>query len=435
MTSSTTKSVVRRLFLPLIILAGCAIRVSALQGSSLWLDELIQVHMANQPLDKILATMFDHVNVPVDIILTKILLKFGSQEGWLRLSSAFFGTLSLPLMYSVARKLTPAPVPVLSMLLLAFSPLALQHNRELRPYSLLLMLTLLSVYLFLQALNRPRYWVGFVPALLLTLYTHLFAIAFVPVFGFYWLFWFLPSFKKSNQRWTLFLPPIMLGLVVLAYLISPFSPDYIGRIGAALVSGLGPTGGAQNAPPVRIAYTFPGMVELLKRLPYDFTGRFGEITLNGPLSISGIIFASLGVYRLRRPSRALSFLLIWLTVLPILIIFVLGQRDHWFSPRYIIQALPAMLIFIGAGLAQVGGWLGKLFERSDTIGSKQGVWIGTAAVTAVYLILVTPSLLASYHQPHENIRGSSDLSCRKLSAGRCGHSAGGHAISRSLSSC
>ena len=395
-----------RILLLLIILGGFTLRVVGLHDTSLWLDELIQVYMANKPLAEMLETMFNHINLPVDIFLSKILLQFGDQEGWLRLSAAFAGTLSLPLVYSIARRLVPAPAPILSMALLAFSPLAVQHSRELRPYSILLMLTLFSVLFFLLSLKQARYWPAFVIALLLTLHTHLFAIALVPVFGLYALIWCLKPLLGSGRRWAEALPLAMVGLVVLLYVASPFTPDYIGRVGAAVIAGLGQPDAQQLDSAAQVAYPFPGWTPLVKRLPYDFTGRWGEIPLNGALSVLGIALGVLGAFSLRRRPRALSFLLLWLVLPPAVILVTLSQRDHWFSPRYIIQALPAWLILVGAGLARLGAILDRWVGRRNKVGAMMIIPIGALAAAALYLILVVPSLAATFAEPHENIRAA-----------------------------
>ncbi len=390
----------------LILLGGFAVRVIGLHDTSLWLDELQQMHMAGRPFAELMELLYNHVNLPVDYLISKSLLMLGKQEGWLRLAPALAGTLSLPLVYAVARRLAPGPLPILSMALLALSPLAVQHSREMRPYSMLVMLTLFSVLFFLAALKQPRYWIGFVVAMLLTLHTHLFAIAILPMFVLYTLIWCVGPFLVRERRWSLLLPPVMVGLVILLYLLSPFIPDYVGRIGAAVVAGLGQTEAPQLDSSARVAYPFPGWIPLAKRLPYDFTGRIGEISLNGALSILGVALAVLGAVSLRRRPRALSLLLMWLVLSPAVIIITLSQRDHWFSPRYIIQALPAWLILVGAGLAALGGLIDRWVGRRILVGVNTAIPIGVIVVTATYLILVIPSLAAIHDDPHENIRGA-----------------------------
>lgn len=391
----TPQAIRHRGLLLLILLGGFALRVAGLDHSSLWLDELIQVYMASKPLPEMLQTMFDHINLPVDIFLSRAMLALGRQDGWLRLAPALAGTLSLPLIYAVARKLAPAPVPVLSMTLLAFSPLAVQYSRELRPYSVLLTLTLLSVLCFLTALRRPRHWPGFIIAILLVLHTHLFAVAVLPVFGLFAVVWALRNRSGPAPRLAPFLPLMMVGLVFIAYMLSPFTPDYIGRIGAALIGGLTQPDAVAIEMQARLA--FPGWPEILTRLPYDFTGWFVPGPSAATLRMLGLVLAAVGGLSLRRRPRALGFLALWLLLIPALIIVTLDQRNHWYSPRYIIQALPAGLILIAAGMARLGEIGGRRLGRRWAAGV-------IAVVAAVYLALVYPVLADGITVQHANVR-------------------------------
>lgn len=387
----------------LIILAGFAVRVVGLQHSSLWLDELIQVTMASKPMSQILQNMFDHVNLPVDIFLSRGMLALGGQDGWLRLAPALAGTLSLPLIYAVARKLVAPPAPLLSMALLAFSPLAVHYSRELRPYSVLMMLTLFSVLLFLRALERPHNWPFFIIAALLTLHTHLFALAMLPVFGLFALIWLMRPGPGAGRRWTRFLPLASVGLVFLLYLLSPFTPDYVGRVGTSVLAGLVQVDSTELQASAQVRYPFPGWAVLFSRLPYDFTGRFAGIALAGALRAFGLALAALALLNIRRRPRSGSFLLLWLLLIPAAILAILSQRNHWYSPRYIIQALPAGLILVGAGMAQVGSVATRWWQRGGQRGGRPAA-LAIAAVLALYLLLLTPSLVDVLDDTSENIR-------------------------------
>ncbi len=118
----------------------------------------------------------------------------------------------------------------------------------------------------------------------------------------------------------------------------------------------------------------------------------------------GMSLTLLGAISLRRQPRSLSFLLMWLLLIPAVILFTLDRRNHWFSPRYIIQALPAWLLLVGAGLAELGGWVGRWVESGNMVARRVAAPIGTFAVTPIFLVLVSPSPLNTVAEPHENIR-------------------------------
>lgn len=403
MSIANDRRLAPRLLLLLILLSGFGLRVASLDATSLWLDELIQVFLASRPRPEFLRTMFDHVNLPVDLLLSRAMLAAGAQDGWLRLAPAFAGVLSLPLIYAIARRLAPPPAPAISMALLAFSPLAVQYSRDVRPYSLLLMLTLASILFFLHTLRRPRQWPGFVAAATLALHTHLFAVALLPALAVAAAVWGGRPRRSGERRWAQWQPLILVMAVGVIYLLSPFLPDYIGGISATLFSDL--LGGApasfSEAP---AANTWPGWAAVAARLPDDLIGRFRPVPTRWLLRWCGLALALLGVWLARRRRLTLILLLAWLFLVPAPILYILAARGHWYSPRYIIQALPALLILAAMGMAAAGGWLAQVAARRRA--PIRWSWLAASAIFLIYLGLVTPALIDLFSEPHENIRAA-----------------------------
>lgn len=176
--------------LPLLItLLAAALQFSALAAQSLWYDEGFSLWLSRQSPAAIIEITAADIQPPLYYLLLNGWIKLtGQSEYTLRFFSALAATLSVPLMWGVARRLTGEPVAgTVAALLVAVSPLWLWYGREVRNYALLLAILLAAAYLFLRWLKEPSAdkhtpW-GL--ALLLTtgLYTHYFMIFVVAAWG------------------------------------------------------------------------------------------------------------------------------------------------------------------------------------------------------------------------------------------------------------
>ncbi len=376
-----------------ILFGGFALRVVGLDGSSLWLDELLQFHIARQPTTDFAAALKLGANMPLDYWLTRLLLLWGRSETWLRLPAAFWGVLSIALFYTLARRLLPQPVPLLSALLLALAPLAVRYSREMRPYSLLLCLTLLATLLFLEARRRPLLWIPYVLVLLTLLHTHLFGLT-LPLIHI--LAWLIADGRLALRQRRL--APLIPGAaaflaVAIFFFLSPFRPDYLLRFGRALVGGLsGPT--AATTLVLRpSAQTFPSLARLLSILPYDLTGSW-------PLGLPALALTLLGIFSLRARPRLIAFLLLWLLLPSAIILYALAQRNQFYSVRYLLPAFPPLLLLIAAGLQD-------LFRRlSTTLLSLRPRSLLTTFVVLLLLATLLPALAKTLASDHENWRAA-----------------------------
>ncbi len=376
-----------------LLLVAFGLRVVLLDASSFWLDEMIQVKLAGTPLrGDFLKSIFAHANVPMDILITKALLKLGQQDFWLRLSASFGGTLSVAVFYRLARDHLPAPGPLLGALLLTLAPLALGYNREVRPYSTLLLLSLFSILFFLRALEQPWYWPLFVVSMVLTVHTHLFALALLPSCAIYLVV--VKVLVTPQRRWTQILVGLVcLGGVAVVFLLSPLIPNYIGRVvQLVLQSGVGGT--VQQATVAKTVYGFPSLAWLLVKLPADLGGLW-------PGGWPAVALAGLGIYQLRRQPRFLLFVLLWLLLPIVTVLFVLARQDHGYSGRYIIHTLPALLLLVSAGMLALMDGLSTLGRRLQWRRASQ---VLPLVVPALVVLGLAPGLPASLTPENENWR-------------------------------
>ena len=106
----------------LITLIAGIMRFYSLSGKSFWVDEIIATLVSSRPLDRIFAIRVDDVTPPFRDYLAHFLFQiFGRGEFALRLPSAFFGTLSIPLIYYFGKKWFNKITGIIAAILLTIS--------------------------------------------------------------------------------------------------------------------------------------------------------------------------------------------------------------------------------------------------------------------------------------------------------------------------
>ena len=126
----------------------------------------------------------------------------GDSEFSIRILSVIFGVVSLPVIYHMGRLLGGRRVGLTAVFLLTISPFHIWYSQEARMYTLVTFLVLLAHYFLFRQLrtNARANWLGYGAAMLLALYTHLFALLIMMVhYVFFTLYYrFL---KPLTVRW------------------------------------------------------------------------------------------------------------------------------------------------------------------------------------------------------------------------------------------
>jgi uncharacterized membrane protein len=143
--------------LVLVIALGLALRLFRLDFQSLWLDEVLTVQNSAFPLSRIVFdSEVDRNFPPLHGMLVHVFLRLlGTSEIAVRLPSVLAGTISIPLLFGVARFWLGPAVALLTAALLAISPLHVWYSQEARPYALFIALALASVWFAQRLLRRP----------------------------------------------------------------------------------------------------------------------------------------------------------------------------------------------------------------------------------------------------------------------------------------
>ena len=211
-------------------------RVHAITEQSLWRDEVDAIFFALRPLADTVA-MFKQTaqNGPLYFLSLRPWFRIvGSSEFALRFPSALAGTLSIPLLFQVARLLVDSPrakrnnseqpsneqpsneqqssfistfrtdianhsVPLAAAFFFAINPYQLWYGQEGKMYALIVALALLSSWFWLQGINRGdrKYWVAYLITTSISIYSHLLMVLIIPLH----FLWFFIAWPQSRRQW------------------------------------------------------------------------------------------------------------------------------------------------------------------------------------------------------------------------------------------
>lgn len=141
------------------MLAGSILRFYRLGFQSIWGDEALTLfkYTAGDNLAQMLERVWHNAfHPPFYFMIVHYWYKLGHSEVMLRLPSAVFGILSIPLMYRLAHRLFGIPVAGIAACVMALSPFHIWYSQEARMYSLQILLVLGSMLFFLRAWESKR---------------------------------------------------------------------------------------------------------------------------------------------------------------------------------------------------------------------------------------------------------------------------------------
>lgn len=235
------------IILALILIVGLFLRVHKLGDESFWIDETATVYTTQQNtrdiIDDIYTTTihapeyFESGGTPPFYFLvanywTKIV---GLSEAKLRFLSVIFGIISIYFIFLIGKMIFDYRVGLVSAFILSINYLHINYSQEARTYSLVILLTLLTVYFLLNALKQKKasYWIAYVLSGTLLIYTHYFGV-FVLIFEYLFLLIFWKEYRKS-------LKSIILSGIGIFILYAPWMPVLLRQIAESgyLVNYLG----------------------------------------------------------------------------------------------------------------------------------------------------------------------------------------------------
>ena len=142
----------------LVVALGTFLRLYRIGAQPLWVDEATSLRFARGSLAQLWSwsTIVDPGNPPLYFSLLHGWLVFGDSEASLRLLSALFGVLTIPLVYTLGRTIRDHRLGIVSALLFAISPFQVWYSQEARAYSLLTFGATLAMLGVAYLLRQPE---------------------------------------------------------------------------------------------------------------------------------------------------------------------------------------------------------------------------------------------------------------------------------------
>lgn len=358
-----------RLILLLLVLLAFGLRLYHLDYQSLWRDEMDAILFARHELGQLLPLFVKpgHNGPLYYLILHGWVRLAGDSEFSVRFLSLLCGVLGVPLVYLVGRCWLGGTASLTAATLATTSSYLVWYGQEGKMYTPLLMLSLLSTYVYLLALERNRLhlWASYVVLVTLSIYVHLLAVLILP-FHFLLLFVTWPRYREAWKGWVA-------AFVLLAL---PYLPLLRWEV-------------ALFVRPFTTGHQFYGLHEILAILLYSFS--LNAAPRDHMLVIALFVFLLLaGLLLSTRKSEAAvqtaggqpkpavreRLTLGLYLVLPILVLFGISLGMPIFTDRYLITVVPAFLLLLGRGV-------GAVRDRSASLAM---ACLGLALVSNVYVI-------------------------------------------------
>lgn len=216
MSGNTNKIFSINLCVAVIFLIGLFLRIHGLGSKSLWFDEAFTLLESKKAFPDLLHFDREGIHPPLYRLIMHFWLYLGKGETFIRIPSLLFSVFSIILIYKVAGLIFNKRVALYSALFMGISPFQIYYAQEVKMYSLLLFLCLVSIYFFLRVLkeNKRVLWSGYVLFTALSIYTHYCAFLNIIAQNLFILF--------SCKRHKKLLPKWMLGQFLIILLFSPW---------------------------------------------------------------------------------------------------------------------------------------------------------------------------------------------------------------------
>jgi len=347
-----------------ITIIGLLLRLgTASHHGTAWFDESFSLHFASMPLPELFGLLIYDVHPPLYLFLLHVWLDvFGPTLEMARLFSVLLGTLLVPAVFLLGKRVFGYRAALVAGALTAWSPILLFHAGEARMYPLLLLLTALSTWAFLRVLHdredRKALWLwAAVSALMLM--THITAvIPFLVAAGFVAAFCERSERKRFLASATLAATPFLVWLGTFVFL-------RFGGVGSEWQLN------SSNAPGSALS-------------------RFVDLFFYGsgtwPRSIAAVLLivafiTALGHWKRNNENTwEIGFEKrrdLWYLAVSAILPFLLFLPVHIGTVKYLFVGFPAAVVLVGAGAV-------RLFKRPGVI-----IIISAVLVLSPALYLVT----------------------------------------------
>jgi mannosyltransferase len=323
-----------KLMLFLLVAFQIYFSLTYLGNLSLRLDESQSLYVSGKGTVRILNIIAEDVHVPLYLILLKGWQSFFQLTPldvvYNRIFSLIFQLISIPVFYQLTKSIFKKKgVAIFSSTLVAISPILFWYANELRMYSLLVLVTILSHFTFRnfeQDVNKVKKWMQYTFVSIIGIYTHYFYLL-VLLSQFVYSIFYKDKFKAKG------IARLIQSYILLAILLFPWVFFVISQ------------GSAGNTKPLLLT---PNSVDVFNTLTNIFFG-FQSDYINTIIVSFWPVMTICGIFLInfkKAASQTTRYFLIN-AFLPILIAFIVSviYRPVFLS-RYLIIVVPSFYILL-----------------------------------------------------------------------------------------
>ncbi|MDB5176684.1 MAG: rane protein-like protein [Candidatus Saccharibacteria bacterium] len=354
MKSHFMKSLLTILALLAMMAIAMYVSVAVFAQSSLRLDEAQSLFQTNRDIPGMLNLVGQDVHVPLyHTLLHYWQVIFGNDIFTARMLSLLFFVLTIPMVYRLANYIFSRKVGLFASLLVTISPFLSWYGSEARMYSMLAFITVFHQFTFLKLYREGKSvdWVWFTVTAILGIYTHyFFAFVLLAEVVFYVIHRHEFAAKKAFRKFA-----ISAGIVIAAILPWLY---YVRQLGTA--SNTQPNLGE------------PTSIDLFNTYS-QFIFGFQVDSLN-TIIVSlwpiVVLLAFFGLQKNRTITKETIFLVVAATI-PVIGAFIISITVRpFYQSRYLIVALPALLIIISWAISiypKAVAWLFRIVLLGATL--------------------------------------------------------------------
>ncbi|MHC1576599.1 MAG: glycosyltransferase family 39 protein [Methanosarcinaceae archaeon] len=374
------------LLLTTIVLIGAYLRLHNLGAQSIWLDEASTYYMSyGESISEVWAHALADRHPPLHFMIINFVSTFTSSEFALRLPSAIFGILTIPVIYKTGEAIFGRKEGLISAFILSISIIHIFYSQESRMYAQMVLFALMSLYFIYMASkeNKNWQWIGFVASAALGFYSFYYTIfMIIPELMFYCIIQLKGSFHarrlvlSDTKNIRSFLISMLALVLVVSPVLIPFIKQSISRTAGVPTWGMGQSLDFFNT-------------ILMQYSTYSNTSYI----------LALIFFVGFLVSILKQDEHEKTMLMALLIFVPLVISYVLAAKMP-FSPRYLLFILPIYIIMISRGITGISQRLYSGTSKTGNIDKNRTLSI-MVMVILVGALCVSP-LTSYYTTPQKN---------------------------------
>jgi hypothetical protein len=350
--SRIIKEISEKKIIILIFILGIVLRLVRSGAESLDFDEIYSVKLASMDLRGIIQQTSTDFHPPLYYFLLHLWRSFlGDSEFSVRLLSVLFGIMGIWGIYQLSKLLFNITTALVASFFFSISHLNIEFSQEARMYSLLVLLTIYSMY-YLVKLEKEQSLINFVFFIIfnvLLLYTHVYSFFIISAEYFYILSLKILKKEEFNRcsKWFLH------SAIVISLLFAPWIFVFYKQFLLAQKILWIPEASIWGFPESLVEYSGSFILSLVM-VPLFLLSFFTiKVKSNEKKNKLLQMFGSLEVILSFSKVKEVYFLLIWL-LFPVILPFIISQfLSPIFLVKYTIEASSAFILLAAYGFAKI----------------------------------------------------------------------------------